>query len=226
VDTATVNALISAGSGLTGAVVGATGSALVQRGARKEARKDEIAREQRAEARRLADAKDERVREAAERCDEVLSTWVQAGQQFGRGSDRWSVYSEASRKALAALSRETVFLPGDLRERVDEAAQIFRDADSVALDPQSSAPTFHYRSLWSILTTTYSDVHGVIAAWMQGQPLPERSQSLRENIAARDAYESFRDEYYADQDEDYHDLVRKQFYRENPQFKDPYLKDS
>jgi hypothetical protein len=219
VDVETTNALISAGSGLVGAVVGAGGTLGVSWLQRSSARHDETAREARVEERRILEARAARERAAAEACDQLIAQRADAAREAAERPEVEPLLGEHAQEFRTAVSKQTVFLPAPLRARVDEAVRVLADAESVAVDPRGAREDFHYASLWAIADSTQADVHQVIAAWLQGQPLPERSSAMQANIAAQTDYESSLEDYYAMTDQSGWAQRREAFWSAHPELR-------
>ena len=180
-DAQTVSLLVSGGSALVGAIVGA--GATLLGASRQHARQEaaELATEQRAEERRKADAREARERDAAERSDELISRLAALAKTTGTAIN----YAQEASPLLDELSSQAVFLPRVLRERVDEAAGILRHIDDREL---------HYASKWSIAANLREELHNVIARWLQHESLPRRTQGMHEYLAGKADLEV----YYAD----------------------------
>lgn len=213
----TINLLVNAGAGLLGAIVGAGATLVGQLMQRRGARTNEIERESREVARRELEAKVERQRQAAESCDELLFRLAGLARQLAWPRDRQVDFPKRAAPLLAEVSSHSVFLPEALRERVDEAAMIIADSSALAPDPESDAPvTFHYRTMWSIAETTHRDAHLALAAWLQDEPLPHRSQAMQENVAAHKDYADFMDDLYSDRDDDWYSDAKQSFFADHP----------
>ncbi|MCW2744885.1 MAG: hypothetical protein JWM48_1435 [Mycobacterium sp.] len=216
--------MVSAGAGLVGALIGTSSSLAAQRGQRRATREDEVARETRAEERRLADALEQRRREAAEHCDELLARLAQASQVPETDPAGVMRFEGSVALALQAqISSASVLLPDDLRERVDEASRLLMNADAIGTGRHSQYSRFHYRSVWSISKNTFEDVHAAIAAWLQRLPLPDRTAALLEDLAAFTDYTDYLSELYAQQDDGSLSKAREDFFRTHPDLRGPEL---
>jgi hypothetical protein len=218
----TLNPLISAGAGLLGALIGAGATLFGQWRQRISGQESEIEREQREATRREKEAKDERVRKAVEACDALLFQIAGLARQLAWPRDRQANFPKRAEPLLAELSSHSVFLPDILRGRVDEAAQIIGASSALAPDSGSNAPEqFHYQTMGSIAESAQRDAHLALAAWLQDQVLPPRSREMRENVAAYKGYVAFMDDLFSDQDDDWYDVVRRDFFRVHPELRPP-----
>ncbi|GGL42081.1 hypothetical protein H9L10_08840 [Phycicoccus endophyticus] len=186
----TTSALIAAGAGLGGAFVGGLMTIFATTMQQRSERKSELDRERRADQARKARATEDRAREAAESCDVIFAGVYDHLRNKPQDADAAWFYHVIG-DSMQQASSECVFLPSDLRQRVEEARSILREGPSLAQE--------HYAaSEISAAHVAYEHVHDALAAWSKDLPLPPRSEIACEYVlAAERSISNFNDMYEA-----------------------------
>lgn len=169
VDSETTNNLITAGASLLGAVVGGTASIWATSLQFRREQKAEMERERRADARRARDLAETRARAAAVLCDSLIGRLAELVQQWDEANRPTEMTGIPMGQPLRELAAETVYLPTDLQERVQEAILILRQSDELA--------RYHFDTEavnWST-GVVGRESHRLIAKWLRGEGVQPRS---------------------------------------------------
>ncbi len=90
---------------------------------------------------------------------------------------------------MATVSSESVFLEPGLRQRVDEAALVIRNAEDLI------GEAYEISVGWAA-HVAFQEVHNATAAWLRGDRLPERSELMCDFILAAERAEEYFDQMY------------------------------
>ena len=184
-DTAVANALVSAGAGLLGAVIGAGATFAT---ARKQYERDrEAAR---------ADRADARVRHAAEECD---SGFAKLGLDVGVYHHEVRHETEADTKARESRIQDTarsirnaaVDLPAPLRTRVEQGIRFMTNAQDLSW---KGFWAVHYDSTPRIAGEVATAMHELLSAFLRDETLPPPPDRLVEYEAALEDLDTEREQ--------------------------------
>src|SRR5690348_3418552 len=118
----------------------------------------EVEREARADARERKELARTRAREAAARCDDAISQLssclLDDANARVRMGDEWYRLARA----------EAAFLPGELRERVDEALAVLSEAEHLNEHHYDGEPR-----AWAA-NIVGTQLHTAVAAWLNSEP--------------------------------------------------------
>ncbi|MEV6621022.1 hypothetical protein AB0M83_02440 [Amycolatopsis sp. NPDC051106] len=214
-DPATINQLISAGAGVTGAVIGASATLLVGRGQRKH--------QERTERERLIRVRQE---EAAQRVGEAFALLTkdetraiqnrfQTGVSDEEQAER-AVVQDRVDAASAEIKALALFLPDEIQDRIADDLELVEMADEFGVNRWGT--DYHYHSFRTILPNVRRDVQKVLAAFLRREAIPERSRLIREYEHALAKRNKDRDEEFAEEIHEV-DQDRVKWLEQNPDFK-------
>jgi hypothetical protein len=188
-DSTTLNALITGGAGLFGTLVG--GGTAYMTGAGQHRR--QVKKERR-------DLLREREHQTAKECellclqmaDYMESVPHPASRRDDKIADRGGKVA-AAHKQLESI---TLYLPDDLRDRVEKIGDILASADDLSYG-SSMGRICHYHQPYTICWHLRREVRAVIAAFLKDEKLPKRSKFVVEYEAAVDDLNADREEHYS-----------------------------
>jgi hypothetical protein len=193
-----LESLITSGSGLLGAFLGAAGSYFQATRLRERDKQDEAAR--RDQDRQDEQARQRRSREeaAGDRIDLVFS---QLRRELpDKLADRFpdgEVKERTNRvyRAFDEIEAQAAYLPEDVRKRVLEYRAFLYDADELSADRYGA----HYDHWPTIVVKSCRESHEVLAAFLRHGKMPVPSPWLADTRRALDhLYEIRAEEYYPD----------------------------
>jgi len=213
-DTATANVLISGSAGLIGAAIG--GFTTYFAGAQQHKR--QVEKERR-------DARRDREHTAAKDCeslcvqmtDDMEKVRHPAAEPDDTDSQREERVDAAHRRLTAAV----LYLPTDLRERVEGIGNIVRNASELYYGSPMGGSN-HYHRPYTICWHARREIRAIIAAFIKGEPIPKPNRFIVEYQVALDELNEERKEYYSLYDE--HDRQKNARKRNQEEFYKRYPK--
>lgn len=188
-DATTVNAIITASAGLGGALIGAGTTSLVS-----------WIQHRRDVGTRLKDERRKVEHDAAKKCEElcILIADNMEGVHHPAYMDHSPEEEEkdrVARNAHAELGATSLYLPPDLRNRMEVLGRIAFQSDELSYGGRMHMPA-HYDSPYSICWTVRRDVRSLVAAFLRGEPLPVTGRKIHEYEVALEELDNQRQEFY------------------------------
>lgn len=211
-DPATVNAIITGSAGLLGALVGAGSANLASWIQHKR-----DAKSKRIEERRTSE------HDAAKKCEELCVRIADNMESVRHPSQADNsqiqrIKEKSAREAHTGLIAATLYLPTDLRERMELLGNIAYQADDMAFGDSMNAPT-HYDSPYTICWNVKREIRALTASFLQSEDLPSPGAKIIEYKAALVDLDEQRREFYEMIEEDDQAAKRRvdTFYKSHPE---------
>jgi hypothetical protein len=214
-DPDTLKAVISGGTGLLGAAIGASVTLL----SASRQYKRQVARDREASIR---DREQLAARQCEESCirmtDDAEHTPHPRNEKFDEAEHQ---REERLKDAHIQLAGAALYLPAELRERIELLGDLLSDVQGIAYGTGSYGPT-HYDSPYAMCWQIRKEATAMIAAFLQGKPLPAPRDRISEYQTALKALNTERDEYYSmiedlDEGEVAHGRRKEAFYSRHPE---------
>lgn len=200
---------------IVGALLGGSATLIAGTVQHRREQKAALDRERRQAAAALEEQRRARERAAAEQCAQLLQILERAAIDLTHHGGEQVIERVAS--AADALRTRSLDLPRTIRVRVEEAANLLRDAHDIS--GYRHGHLLHYAHDQSIIREVAAQTLVDLAAFLHDEPLPHKSGLLVELEAV---YAEYRDLVEAAQDRnerEYEDR-RRRFFDDRPQLRE------
>jgi hypothetical protein len=190
-DDTTLNAIITGGAGLGGALIGAGSASFVAWVQHKRQTAAE-----RTEKRRKVEH--DSARECEELCVRIADNMENVRHPaYAEHGPEQEERDNRAHEALTRLNSVSLYLPDALRQRVETLGNIALQADELAYGGSTNVPC-HYDSPYTMCWNVKREIRAIVAAFLKDerQSLPEPSHKIREYGVALDDLDKQHEEYY------------------------------
>lgn len=216
-DAATVSSIISGGAGLIGAIVG--GSVTLLSTSRQHKLQTKGARQ--------AAIRDQEHR-AAKECEELCMRMAEESEHIPHPANANHDDSDHQRQsrvrdAHSKLDATALYLPAELRERIETLGNIVFDVEEICFGSGPFEST-HYDGPYTVCWHVKKEVRAIVAAFLQDKTLPAQGARINEYRTALIDLNRQREEFYsevesADERSMARERSREAFYKQHPELR-------